>query len=771
MNTLYQIFIYPLEVGMEWVFGHAYVMTDHYGAALILLSLCVNLALLPLYHLAESWQQAERGIQKRLAPKLEEFKQVFSGEERFMMIRTLYRQHGYHPIYALRTTLGLAIQVPFFIAAYHLLSHYSGFDHASFFLFENLAKPDGLLWGINVMPFVMTGVNFLSAFVYAKHLNFNDKIQLGVISLVFLALLYAAPVALVLYWTFNNIFSLAKNLVYYQIAPINRSKFWKDEEMVSPHPKSGKSFSGFAIGPFKIERNSARKIKQIFQSPFALAFFVGVFPVLFFVSNNWFMFDASRLMVAFGTFSLGVFLMLSGYYIALNWSFKKMLSGNQAKNIQRLFVLVAVLVLAYQLRISILPLVDNSYSKFLMIVMFMAVIVAWLLPKIQMYRMNIVLGVMCLAPLGSIMDAIYAKETKTLVDWIGYDSHRKQYDHIAFSKRPNVYYIVPDGYPNKEALGKIFHIDDFEFYRQLESWGFQVEHEMLSNYQHTTSSISSAFGMGHHYYKGSIGNSELLDSREFIVSNQNPVVRIFENNGYKIDYIHAEDSLLTKGCYVDSCFPNATMDELIDVWIPSKVQSWPILAGLTNNSFRFKQKFLKYIDEVSVQSSPHFTYVHMSVPGHSYSSKQAYGDLVSFRENYDKKISLANEEITSFVERILAHDPHSLIIINADHGAWGYGSYKHVQNEVLDGIEDNLIALDHLGVLFAIRWPDGELSNKQNFRTNVNIFRQVFSVLSDREGSLASNIPDHGFITNGEVVMEVVHEGKILDHMVKMGES
>lgn len=232
MDSLYYIFIYPLELMMEWVLINAFAVTNHYGAALFLLSICVNVALLPLYHVAESWQGAERRIQKRMSQKLKEFKQVFSGEERFMMIKTLYRQHRYHPICAMRGSLGFAIQVPFFIAAYHLLSHFQPFEGVSIFFFKDLTKPDALLWGMNCMPFLMSGVNLLSAFVYTQNLSQNDKTQLWVISILFLVLLYPAPVALVLYWTFNNIFSLVKNIAYARFTSTQTTEHTKEQSDV-----------------------------------------------------------------------------------------------------------------------------------------------------------------------------------------------------------------------------------------------------------------------------------------------------------------------------------------------------------------------------------------------------------------------------------------------------------------------------------------------------------------------------------------------------------
>src|SRR5688572_3976899 len=102
LHILYVTFISPLEAVMRLVLERAYDFTGNYGATILLLSVAVNMILLPLYHLAESWQEAERRIQHRMRAKAEHIKATFAGEERYMMLRTLYRQHGYHPIYAVR---------------------------------------------------------------------------------------------------------------------------------------------------------------------------------------------------------------------------------------------------------------------------------------------------------------------------------------------------------------------------------------------------------------------------------------------------------------------------------------------------------------------------------------------------------------------------------------------------------------------------------------------------------------------------------------------
>lgn len=183
-----------------------------------MLSCAVNVVMLPVYHAAEGWQEEERAAQSRMAARLAEIKSVYSGSERDMIVRGLYRLHGYHPVMGLRTCAGLLIQVPFFIAAFHLLNNLALLSGVSFMGIPNISRPDGLLSlgdaRGNVLPFIMTAVNLLSASVYTKRLGLGEKRQLVLIAALFMVLLYTSSAALLLYWTCNNLFSLLKNSVY-----------------------------------------------------------------------------------------------------------------------------------------------------------------------------------------------------------------------------------------------------------------------------------------------------------------------------------------------------------------------------------------------------------------------------------------------------------------------------------------------------------------------------------------------------------------------------
>ena len=215
---LYNIFIYPIEFILEISFYFFKVYTkSSFIVSIFFISLVVNFISLPLYNIAERWQQKERDIQNKMKPMIDNIKSVFKGDQRYLLIRTYQRIHGYKTIYAFRGTLGLLIQIPFFIAAYHFIHNLDGLEFAQFGYITNLAKPDALInignININILPFIMTIISFLASFVYARKLTLKEQIPLYITNLIFLVLLYNSPAGLLLYWTVNCTFSLIKNII------------------------------------------------------------------------------------------------------------------------------------------------------------------------------------------------------------------------------------------------------------------------------------------------------------------------------------------------------------------------------------------------------------------------------------------------------------------------------------------------------------------------------------------------------------------------------
>ena len=269
LTALYTMIIYPIELLFEIVFSVIFKTSGNVIVSIIILSLVFNLVVLPLYRRADSIQEEAREKEIRLAPVIKHIRQSFKGDERFMILQTYYRQNDYSPMNVLKSSVSLLLQIPFFIAAYRMLSGCSILSGATAGPIKDLSSPDGLLviggLAINILPILMTVINVISGVIYGRGLPLKSKMQMYLIAAVFLVFLYNSPSGLVFYWTLNNVFSLGKNIVMLVL----RKKKTASEGVEKK--KTG-----------EIDPASAKRSNYLFAaSAFFLAMFTG-----FFVPSN-----------------------------------------------------------------------------------------------------------------------------------------------------------------------------------------------------------------------------------------------------------------------------------------------------------------------------------------------------------------------------------------------------------------------------------------------------------------------------------------------------
>lgn len=218
LSVLYTFIIAPLELLFEVIFSIANRIIGNEGLSIIILSLAVNFLVLPLYKRADELQAEERNVQIKMAPWIKHIKKTFSGDERFFMLQEYYRINHYKPIYALKSSVSVMLQIPFFIAAYNLLSGMQNLHGMRFCFIADLGKEDAMFmigsFPVNILPILMTTINIISGIIYTKGHPIKEKIQVYGLAAVFLVLLYRSPAGLVFYWLLNNVFSLVKNVFY-----------------------------------------------------------------------------------------------------------------------------------------------------------------------------------------------------------------------------------------------------------------------------------------------------------------------------------------------------------------------------------------------------------------------------------------------------------------------------------------------------------------------------------------------------------------------------
>ena len=213
MSKVLTSLLYPFVVLIQTVFNYSYNICGNYGIALILLSLFITVITAPLYYLAERWKNKEKVVQKKMHKDIKSINENYEGQKRFYLTKAARKIYDYKWWYTFRTSFGLIIQIPFFFAAYEVLSKYSGYNGVSFLFIKDLGLPDNLVSGVNVLPFVMTIINIAYSVYYTRSKSWNANKELYIMAGIFLVLLYNSPSALLLYWTMNNVFSFIKGVI------------------------------------------------------------------------------------------------------------------------------------------------------------------------------------------------------------------------------------------------------------------------------------------------------------------------------------------------------------------------------------------------------------------------------------------------------------------------------------------------------------------------------------------------------------------------------
>jgi len=208
--------LFHFLTGIHSLFGN-------WGVSIVVLSLLVQVLMLPPNRFAERVQDQVRDTEIRLAPRIREIKRQSSGAEQAERIMELYRTENVHPLYSLKSMVGLVFLVPVFIAAFNMLAENAWLAGESFLWISNLARPDTVarlpFWipflgdGINPLPFLMTGLSMAAGWVQNRSVEdaqarFRLNRRLWIMSLVFFLLFYTFPAGMVLYWTVNNAFAL-----------------------------------------------------------------------------------------------------------------------------------------------------------------------------------------------------------------------------------------------------------------------------------------------------------------------------------------------------------------------------------------------------------------------------------------------------------------------------------------------------------------------------------------------------------------------------------
>lgn len=290
-------------------------------------------------------------------------------------------------------------------------------------------------------------------------------------------------------------------------------------------------------------------------------------------------------------------------------------------------------------------------------------------------------------------------------------------ESVVLKKRPNVYIIQPDGYANfSELKNSPYSFDNSAFNTYLEDKKFKLYSDFRSNYNSTLSSNSSMFAMQHHYFNTpKPGVNELYNARDIIVG-ENPVIDIFNKNNYKTSLIIETPYLLVNKPQIAFNYCNIGLDEV---------------AYMANTKRKKRDIFnqLKVAIKENTNSN-NFYFIEKLSPGHVSTFKSGSSGKTNERLKYLKDLKDTNTWLTKTIDYITRNDANSLIVVVADHG--GFVGLEYALQSKSKELNTDLVKTIFTSTL-AIRWPDKAPVFDNKLKTNVNLFRVLFSYLGENE--------------------------------------
>ncbi len=438
--------------------------------------------------------------------------------------------------------------------------------------------------------------------------------------------------------------------------------------------------------------------------PTLIAIASGLYPMLYCYNGNFSLFNSLQHLLLFLLVFIGLPIVV---FNVVNWLLK---TFNLKKHVLFVFSLLNVFTLLYFIKIIIY---SGAQLKKTLVIIIVAFLFAIFLKK-HLKKLVVLQYLLATVSLVSLIFMIF-NNLKVSNDW------QNQPDNIVevtFKKKPNVYFIQPDGYVNFSELKRgLYNYDNSNFESFLSQNNFTSYPNFRTNYSTTLSSNASFFMMKHHYYNNRISDFEMYNARDMIMS-KNPVLDVFKNNGYKTYYISETDYLLFNRPKMGYDYCNI---DYFDI---------PFIRPGISDPIDISSEIEETVSEVIEQ--PKFFFIHFLSPWHVKTKKHASSNNKEIeRENWLANLEKANVKLTQTIKLIKQKDANALIVIMADHGGYVGFDYGN-ESEVMTQDRDLIYSV--FGSQLSILWPNSEVPvYNDKLKSSVNVFRLLFSHLSENE--------------------------------------
>jgi len=327
-------------------------------------------------------------------------------------------------------------------------------------------------------------------------------------------------------------------------------------------------------------------------------------------------------------------------------------------------------------------------------------------------------------------------------------------------RRPNVYFIVLDGYLRADKLLTVLDYDNHSFLQSLDSLGFFVAERSVSNFRGTIVSIGATLRMN---YATDYG------SRIFKGIFKTTTYQNFRNLGYRLVYLPQVRGYMR--CPKDvQCVSSEASDGgnylgNLDISLLEMLPGLPhilysLAPGIGSSELNELGALQQYLKK-SPTGQPIFLYSHIAMPSsglrdsdckkYKYTKHKNPNNTPS-KKTYIGYLRCGNPIVQKIVMNIVKQDPEAIVILQADHGIdfSGKASVRDGKRWVKDSLDQ------YFSILNAWRLPAACKKWLSHDLSAINTFRLVFGCINDTNPNF---LPNRSYWIESDWQITLVREG------------
>ncbi|MDU9047981.1 MAG: sulfatase-like hydrolase/transferase [Candidatus Electrothrix sp. Rat3] len=309
---------------------------------------------------------------------------------------------------------------------------------------------------------------------------------------------------------------------------------------------------------------------------------------------------------------------------------------------------------------------------------------------------------------------------------------------FASEKRPDIYYIILDGYARSDVLSTYYGFDNTPFTTFLKEKDFYVVDNGYANYTWTFLSLPSSLNYSYINSLKDIVGEKSLDLRiPFEMIKNNHASQFLKSQGYTYVHVNSTWGATLKNRYADfsigyskSFFSNEYLRVL------SRTTILKCFNSLVDEQLAtFYLHAFEELKKIPQMVQPTFTFAHFILPHYPYifnskgeviseitRKRQFANSLWPKKKQYIAQLAFVNKKVEEIIAAILSNSSEKpIIIIQSDHGPKVHTTFDNKQLS-----EDEFIRARHAN-FNAIYLPGKGREKLYETLTPVNTFRIIFN--------------------------------------------